>query len=70
MIAVLAAGLTPRIAELVLLGPSPRYVDEPSTGYRGGFTRADVDQLLDALECEPAELDAALPADAAGPAPR
>ncbi|KOV85594.1 sigma factor sigB regulation protein rsbQ [Nocardia sp. NRRL S-836] len=49
MIAVLAANAEPeRFAKLVLLTPSPCYVDEE--GYRGGFSRADIDELLGALE--------------------
>jgi sigma-B regulation protein RsbQ len=37
-----------RFAKLVLLAPSPRYVGDE--GYRGGFSRADIDELLDSLE--------------------
>ncbi|HEX7308960.1 alpha/beta hydrolase [Lentzea sp.] len=49
MIAVLAANREPeRFAKLVLLTPSPRYLDDG--GYRGGFTRADIDELLGSLE--------------------
>jgi sigma-B regulation protein RsbQ len=49
MIAVLAANREPdRFAGLVLLTPSPRYVDDGD--YRGGFSQADVDELLDSLE--------------------
>jgi sigma-B regulation protein RsbQ len=51
MIGVLAAAAEPtRFARLVLVGPSPRYVDDDSTGYVGGFSRADIDELLDALD--------------------
>lgn len=54
MIGVLAANAAPgRIGRLVLLGGSPRYVDEP--GYTGGFARADIDDLLEALESNHAE---------------
>jgi len=46
MIGVLAAIADPTHFErLVLIGPSPRYVDDD--GYVGGFTRQDVDQLLE-----------------------
>lgn len=49
MIGVLAAAEDPdRFARLVLVGPSPRYVDDGA--YVGGFSRADVDELLDSLE--------------------
>ncbi len=47
MIAVLAASTgRDRIGALVLVGPSPRYLDEPELGYRGGFSREDLDGLL------------------------
>jgi sigma-B regulation protein RsbQ len=49
MIGVLAAIMEPgQFSKLVLVGPSPRYVDD--AGYRGGFSRADIDELLDSLE--------------------
>lgn len=49
MIAVLAANRDPsRIAALVLVGPSPRYVDE--AGYTGGFTHEAIEGLLDQLD--------------------
>jgi len=49
MIGVLAAIEEPeRFARLVLVGPSPRYVDDE--GYVGGFARADIDELLDSLD--------------------
>jgi sigma-B regulation protein RsbQ len=49
MIAVLAANREPRrFAGLVLLTPSPRYIDDGD--YRGGFTAADIEELLDSLE--------------------
>ena len=49
MIAVLAANREPeRFAKLVLLTPSPCYVDDGD--YRGGFSREDVDELLESLE--------------------
>lgn len=37
-----------RIAKLVMVTPSPRYIDDD--GYRGGFSRADIDELLESLE--------------------
>jgi sigma-B regulation protein RsbQ len=46
MIGVLAAIAEPeRFDRLVLIGPSPRYLDDD--GYVGGFSRADIDALLD-----------------------
>jgi sigma-B regulation protein RsbQ len=49
MTAVLAAELEPdRIASLVLVTPSPRYIDDGD--YRGGFSRADIDELLESLD--------------------
>jgi sigma-B regulation protein RsbQ len=49
MIGVLAAIREPeRFEKLILVGPSPRYVDDGD--YVGGFTRADIDELLDSLE--------------------
>jgi len=51
MIGVLAAVREPeRFAKLVLIGPSPRYIDEPAEGYVGGFARADVESLIDSLD--------------------
>jgi len=49
MIGVLAAREEPdRFAKLVLVGPSPRYVDDE--GYVGGFGEADIAELLDSLD--------------------
>ncbi|WP_221321302.1 alpha/beta fold hydrolase [Actinoplanes sp. L3-i22] len=49
MIGVLAAAAEPdRFAGLVLLTPSPCYIDQDD--YRGGFSRADIDELLDSLD--------------------
>jgi sigma-B regulation protein RsbQ len=49
MIGVLAAIEEPdRFDRLVLVGPSPRYVDDE--GYTGGFSREDIDELLDSLD--------------------
>jgi sigma-B regulation protein RsbQ len=49
MIAVLAAAEQPeRFARLVLVGPSARYIDDD--GYVGGFTREDIEGLLESLE--------------------
>jgi sigma-B regulation protein RsbQ len=49
MIGVLAAiADPPRFAKLILVGPSPRYIDDDQ--YQGGFAEADIDELLDSLE--------------------
>jgi sigma-B regulation protein RsbQ len=49
MIGVLAAAQEPsRFASLILIGPSPRYINDE--GYVGGFESADIDDLLQALE--------------------
>lgn len=50
MIAVLASIREPdRFAELVLITPSPRYLDDPPT-YRGGFAAGDIDGLLGMMD--------------------
>lgn len=49
MIGVLAAAEQPdRFSSLVLVGPSPRYVDDDD--YTGGFSREDIEELLDSLD--------------------
>ena len=49
MIGLVAAVREPRaIAAHVMMGPSPCYVDDGS--YVGGFSRADIDSLLETLE--------------------
>ncbi|WP_253201981.1 alpha/beta fold hydrolase [Subtercola sp. PAMC28395] len=49
MIGVIAAIAEPeRFGTLVLVGPSPRYIND--TGYVGGFEADDVDALLDSLD--------------------
>lgn len=51
MMGVVAAVSEPsRFAQLVLVAPSPCYIDDPSDGYVGGFSREDVDGLLESLE--------------------
>jgi sigma-B regulation protein RsbQ len=50
MIGVLAANREPeRFSKLVLIGPSARYVNDPATGYVGGFEASDIDDLLQTL---------------------
>lgn len=49
MIGVLAASAEPdRFANLVLIGPSPCYIND--AGYIGGFSREDIEQLLESLD--------------------
>ncbi|MER7983310.1 alpha/beta hydrolase [Streptomyces sp. NPDC095817] len=49
MVGVLAASKAPqRFSSLVMVAPSPRYIDED--GYRGGFSADDIDELLESLE--------------------
>jgi sigma-B regulation protein RsbQ len=46
---VLAANAEPdRFAKLVLVGPSPRYTDDGD--YTGGFSEADIAELLESLD--------------------
>lgn len=49
MMGALAALEEPdRFARLVMVSPSPRYVDDE--GYRGGFSEEDIRELLDSLD--------------------
>jgi sigma-B regulation protein RsbQ len=49
MIGLLAAKREPqRFAHLVMIGPSPRYIND--TDYAGGFERADIEGLLDLMD--------------------
>jgi sigma-B regulation protein RsbQ len=49
MIGVLAARQQPeRFRALILIGPSPRYIDDAD--YVGGFSRADIEGLLTSLD--------------------
>ena len=51
MIGVLAATREPeRFGALVLVAPSPRYLDDPDAGYVGGFQPQDIDELLASLD--------------------
>ena len=50
IISILVANRAPdRVAKLVLVGPSPRYLNDPPD-YVGGFERADIDGLMDMME--------------------
>lgn len=51
MIGVLAARRAPELFDdLVLVGPSPRYIDDPDAGYVGGFSASQIEELLDFLD--------------------
>ena len=50
MVGVLAANREPnRFARLILIGPSPRYIND-APDYVGGFERADIEGLLETME--------------------
>ena len=49
-VALLASIAEPaRFSRLVLVTPSPRYIDDPPD-YRGGFSKSDIDGLLDMMD--------------------
>ena len=51
MIGVLAANRAPGLfSSLVMVGPSPRYLNDAADGYVGGFERADIEGLLDMMD--------------------
>ena len=51
MMAVEAAGERPGLFKrLVLVAPSPSYIDDPENGYVGGFSRADIEELLSSMD--------------------
>ncbi|MFI9106073.1 alpha/beta fold hydrolase [Streptomyces fildesensis] len=51
MVGVVAAAREPRrFGKLVMVAPSPCYIDDPRTGYVGGFSAADIDELLESLD--------------------
>ncbi len=59
MIGILAAAREPnRFSRLILVGPSPRYIDEGD--YVGGFAREDIDGLLELLDGDQAGWAAAM----------
>ena len=50
MIGVVAETLSPGLfSRLVLVAPSARYIDDPATGYVGGFSSSDIEEMLMAL---------------------
>jgi sigma-B regulation protein RsbQ len=51
MIGALAAIQAPELfSRLIMVGPSPRYIDDAEAGYVGGFSERDIDDLLLGLE--------------------
>ncbi|MGW8681634.1 alpha/beta fold hydrolase [Streptomyces sp. NPDC055817] len=51
MMGVLGAARHPEyFAGLVLLAPSPCFIDDAATGYRGGFSAEDIEELLESLD--------------------
>ena len=50
VVGILAANAEPeRFSNLILIGPSPRYINDPPD-YVGGFDRSDVDGLLETMD--------------------
>ncbi|GAB2943978.1 alpha/beta hydrolase [Hymenobacter coalescens] len=50
-IVMLAAISEPaRVARVVLVAPSPRFLNDAASGYTGGFERADIEELLAAMD--------------------
>lgn len=51
MIGVLAANAAPELFDrLVLVGPSPRYINDEDDSYVGGFGQTDIEEMLDSLD--------------------
>jgi sigma-B regulation protein RsbQ len=51
MIGLLAIKQAPHLfTDLVMVGPSPRYIDDPAADYVGGFEEAQIHELLDFLD--------------------
>lgn len=50
-IALLAANLAPeRVARLVLVSPTPSFLEDEAGGYHGGFQRDEIDELIAFLD--------------------
>lgn len=50
MIGALASNARPGLFErLIMIGPSPRYLNDAASGYVGGFEPVDIDGLLDLM---------------------
>lgn len=51
VVGILASIERPDLFErLILIGPSPSYINDPETGYIGGFDRNDIEGLLDLMD--------------------
>jgi sigma-B regulation protein RsbQ len=51
MMGVVASAREPdAFSGLLLLAPSPSFIDDPATGYRGGFSAEDIEELLESLD--------------------
>lgn len=50
MMGVLGAARHQYFSGLVLLAPSPCFIDDAATGYRGGFSAEDIEELLESLD--------------------
>ena len=51
MIGVLAANQEPdRFQKLIMIGPSPRYINEDDPPYVGGFNRSDIEGLFEMMD--------------------
>jgi sigma-B regulation protein RsbQ len=51
MVGILAANREPeRFERLILIGPSPRYINEDDPPYVGGFNRTDIDGLFEMMD--------------------
>jgi sigma-B regulation protein RsbQ len=50
-IAALAAKARPdRVAQLIMVSPSPSFTNDPATGYQGGFDRSELEGLVSLLK--------------------
>ncbi|MER5472822.1 alpha/beta hydrolase [Streptomyces sp. NPDC002935] len=51
MMGVVASAQEPgAFSGLLLLAPSPCFIDDPVSGYRGGFSAEDIEELLESLD--------------------
>lgn len=50
MVMLAAERLGPRVRGVIMVSPSPRFIDDPATGYHGGFSVEDIEGLLSFME--------------------